>query len=154
MREPLLQRNPSPQRPNVSLQQQNVSLSHPRKPSRQRRKLFQPPRQPVSQLGISFSQPNKPFTKPVMPSLQLNRRSSQAAEPLSCGDRLSRARQTAIRQKILNRQGFPVFAPHAAQAVADFADRRVGFDAGEDMRQEIFRAACGLFKTRERGFDA
>src|SRR4030088_1407035 len=47
--------------------------------------------------------------------------------------------------------GFAVLAPDAAQPITDFPDSRIGLDAIEDSRQNIFSAARSFFQPYQRG---
>ena len=50
----------------------------------------------------------------------------------------------------LHRCGFAVLTPNSAQAIADLADSRIGLNAFENSRQQIFRAARALLKLGQR----
>src|SRR5467141_543847 len=50
--------------------------------------------------------------------------------------------------------GFLVFAEDAAEGVGDFADGGVGFDGGEDGREEIFGSGGAALELGKDGFGA
>src|SRR6266849_1601434 len=53
----------------------------------------------------------------------------------------------------LDDDGFLVLAEHAAQGIGDFADGGIGFDGGEDCRQEILRCDGAALEFGECGID-
>ena len=53
---------------------------------------------------------------------------------------------------MLNRHRFPVFAPNAAQSIANLAHGGQRFDTVKHARQDVLSAAGGLFKFDQRVF--